>query len=95
MRFWIRDAAGELHDGVNILGSGGIVRTKERVQVAIKRATAGEPLPIHESKPGHALGFYSKWWGRACERDVDLRGAELVRAADEPLPDIPPPREVP
>jgi hypothetical protein len=91
MRFWIRDATDTIHDGINIQGNGGIIRDAARLRAAIRSATDGLSLPIVEPQPGHARGHYAKWWGSADERLVDLRGAELLRSSDEPLPNLPPP----
>jgi hypothetical protein len=83
-----------VHDGVNIIGAGGIITDPERLLAAIFLATGGHPLgTIFSPKPGHVRGCYATWWGKAEERDVDLRGAELIRWSNEPLPDIPPPAD--
>jgi hypothetical protein len=89
MRIWIREASGVLHEGVNVQGSGGIVRgrwTAERMTLAVKRATAGQDTGLYEPKPGHVLGFYGKARGPVAPRQIDLRGATIERVADEPLP---------
>ncbi len=94
MRFWIRDAAGVLHEGMNVQGSGGILRGRgadARLRVAIEQASAGQAHGLFEPRPGHVHAYLRKWWGDASKRDIDLRGAVLERAADEPLPNIAPP----
>ena len=98
MRIWIREANGTLHEGVNIHGNGGIVtggrcgrNVEGRLRLAIEAVEQGHDTGLYEPKPGHVIGYYAKWWGRAEERVIDLRGATIERVSDEPLPDIPPP----
>jgi hypothetical protein len=97
MRIWIREANGARHEGVNVQGSGGIVRGRgaaERMALAVERATAGQDTGLYEPKPGHVLGFYSKASGPVEPREIDLRGATIERVSDDLLPDVPPPSRV-
>lgn len=83
MNFWIREASGKTHDGVCIQGNGGTVRgqhAKTRLQTSIDRATEGRDTGLYEPAPGHVLGFYENAVGRYGERQIDLRGATIVRA---------------
>lgn len=92
MRFWIVTKNGVRHEGVNIQGSGGILAGKgapARLELAIVQATSGDDTGLYEPMPGHVLGFFAKARGPVEPRNVDLRGARLERAADEPLPDFP------
>lgn len=94
MRFWICEASGVLHDGVNVQGNGGIVTGRDaaaRIRLAIDRATQGIDTGLFEPKPGHVLGMYRKAMGDVDPREIDLRGAALLRASDDQLPALPRP----
>lgn len=95
VRFWIREADGTLHDGINIQGSGGALQDSGRLEgiLRLRLAEEGRDTGLYEPRPGFVLGYYDKWWGRAESREIDLRGAVIERVSREDLPNIPPPAE--